>query len=283
MGDAVEWFQRFEICSHANEWNDAKKALKLPTLLEGEALAVWIELTDDEQKDYAVTKKKIIDVIMPMRFVSLTNFHKRMLMPGESLSMYVHQLKQLLGQAMPDISADVKEQLLLHQFLTGLPQEVSKQLRATGATSTLAGAVERAKLLMTIDHHGETAAITTKQPEFLQLQQQLTDLSEQVAALSLHQPIGFLKVMWEYEDVLYATKQVISRMHVPPNSQDKTHDDALHATTLVMDGETAHRETRKGRLCGAAAVPVTEPTSNHCGHSKEPGHSNQGRGGKCFS
>ena len=34
------------VCSHANEWNDAKKALKLLTLLEGEALAVWIELTD---------------------------------------------------------------------------------------------------------------------------------------------------------------------------------------------------------------------------------------------
>ena len=123
-----------------------------------------------------------------MRFVSLTDFHKRMLMPGESLSMYIHQLKQLLGQAMPDISTDAKEQLLLHQFLTGLPQEVSKQLRATGATSTLAGTVERAKLLMTIEHHGETAAITAKQPEFLQLQQQLTDLSEQVAALSLRQP-----------------------------------------------------------------------------------------------
>ena len=47
-GDAVEWFQRFEICSRANEWNDNKKALKLPTLLEGEALAVWVELTDEE-------------------------------------------------------------------------------------------------------------------------------------------------------------------------------------------------------------------------------------------
>ena len=66
MGDVVEWFQRFEICSRANEWNNAKKALKLPTLLEGEALAVRVELTDDEQKDYAVTKKKIIDAIIPM-------------------------------------------------------------------------------------------------------------------------------------------------------------------------------------------------------------------------
>ena len=119
--------QRFEICSRANEWNDAKKALKLPTLLEGEALAVWIELTDNEQKDYTITKKKIINAIMPIRFVSLADFHKRMLMPGESLSMYVHQLKQLLNQAMPDISAAAKKQLLFHQFLSGLPQEVSKQ------------------------------------------------------------------------------------------------------------------------------------------------------------
>ena len=190
-GDAVEWFQRFEICSHANDWNDAKKALKLPTLLEGEALAIWVELTDDEQKDYAITKKRIIDLIVPMPFVSLADFHKRMLLPGESLSLYVHQLKQLLSQAMPDISNAVREQLLLHQFLSGLPQDVSKQLRAMGATATLAVAMQRARLLMTIEDQGETAAISTKQPsanEFLQLQQQLSDLSEQVAALSLHQP-----------------------------------------------------------------------------------------------
>ena len=44
---------------------------------------------------------------------------------------------------------------------------------------------------MTIEDQGETAAMSTEQPsanEFLQLQQQLSDLSEQVAPLSLHQP-----------------------------------------------------------------------------------------------
>ena len=84
-------------------------------------------------------------------------------MPGESLSMYVHQLKQLLNQAMPDISADTREQLLLHQFFSGLLQEVSKQLRATGAMTMLKDAVEQAKLLMTIEHHSESAAIKAKQ------------------------------------------------------------------------------------------------------------------------
>ena len=42
-----------------NEWNNATMALKLPTLL-GEALAVWMELTEDEQKDYKEAKKKMV-------------------------------------------------------------------------------------------------------------------------------------------------------------------------------------------------------------------------------
>ena len=47
--------------------------------------------------------------------------------------MYVHQLKQLLNR--PRCIA--KEQLLLHQFLAGLPEDISKQLRATDVTNTL--------------------------------------------------------------------------------------------------------------------------------------------------
>ena len=48
------------------------------------------------------------------------------MLPGETLNLYVHELKQLLQQAMLDLQAEVKEQLLLHQFLTGLPPAISK-------------------------------------------------------------------------------------------------------------------------------------------------------------
>ena len=47
-GKASEWFKHFEICCRANEWDNDKMALKLPTLLEGEALAVCLELVEDE-------------------------------------------------------------------------------------------------------------------------------------------------------------------------------------------------------------------------------------------
>ena len=42
-GDAYEWLKNFEICCKANKWTDETKALKLPTVLEGEALAVWLK------------------------------------------------------------------------------------------------------------------------------------------------------------------------------------------------------------------------------------------------
>ena len=41
-------------------------AVILPTLLEGEALAVWLDLNEDERKTYDVAKKRLIETLMPM-------------------------------------------------------------------------------------------------------------------------------------------------------------------------------------------------------------------------
>ena len=79
-GDVNEWFKRYEICCKANGWNDATKALKLPTLLEGEALAVWLELSEEQQQSYATAKKEFSIALMPMKFVSLDNFHRHMML-----------------------------------------------------------------------------------------------------------------------------------------------------------------------------------------------------------
>ena len=104
-GDVTEWFKRFEICCRANKWNGDTKALKLPTLLEGEALAVWLELSEAVQGNYGQMKKKIVEKMAPQSFISLDDFHKRRLHPGEPISVYVHELKKLLSQAMPELDA----------------------------------------------------------------------------------------------------------------------------------------------------------------------------------
>ena len=61
-----EWFKRFEICCKANAWDQKAKVLKLPTLLEGEALATWMELSEDEQGDYGAAKQKMIERMVPV-------------------------------------------------------------------------------------------------------------------------------------------------------------------------------------------------------------------------
>ena len=100
-GDATEWFKRFEICSKANQWNDATKAVKLPKLLDGEALAIWHGLSEEEQDDFSVAKEKLTNALNPTAFVSLEEFHRRKLRPSEPVSVFVHDLKGLLDRAMP--------------------------------------------------------------------------------------------------------------------------------------------------------------------------------------
>ena len=64
---------------------------------------------------------------------------------------------------MPGLEKKSKEQLLIHQFMAGLPADMSQQLCATGETKEFAAVVERAPLLMAIDSHDPlqgSAAIT---------------------------------------------------------------------------------------------------------------------------
>ena len=157
----------------------------MPTLLEGEALAVWLELTEEEQSSYSNARTKIKQAMMPMEFISLSEFQCRKLRPGEALSVFIHDMKKQLEQAMPNFDMAARNQLLLHQFLSGMPDSISRQLRASGDMKSLEDTVARARLLMAIDLTDKTVERTaTVADEFEVLREQITTLTEQVAALS---------------------------------------------------------------------------------------------------
>ena len=74
-GDPKEWY---DICCMTNEREDTVKAKKLPTLLEGEVLAIWLELTTEEKATYGTSKSKIIELV--------DDFCAQKLGPDESIS-----------------------------------------------------------------------------------------------------------------------------------------------------------------------------------------------------
>ena len=112
--------------------------MKLPTLLEGEALAVWLDLMEEQQGDYSVTVEELKKKLAPSGFL----FHTRKLQSGKALSLFVQDLKHKLQHAMPDISSATRNQLLLHQFLAGLPVQIYKQLRAAGDVTSMETTLE---------------------------------------------------------------------------------------------------------------------------------------------
>ena len=63
------------------------------------------------------------------------------------------------SQAMLSVPKEVRDHLLLHQVLSGLPDTGNWQLRAAGKTKDLAALLERAQVLMMIIDQQQTAAI----------------------------------------------------------------------------------------------------------------------------
>ena len=120
---------------------------------------MWIELSEEDMEDYAKAKKAIKSKLLPTTFTVLEKLNGRLMLPSEKLSLFLHDLKRLLDQAMPGLPNKAREQLLLHQFLAGLPSAISKQLHSSGDTRALDATVERAQLLISIEKDHEQKGV----------------------------------------------------------------------------------------------------------------------------
>ena len=83
----------------------------------------------------------------------------------------------------------------------------------------------------------------------------------------------------DQNDALYVTKSAICNTIA---QYARIQGSVLLVDNKAMAGEPARRETARGRLPGAAVIPVSKPTISHGGHSEERGHCDHWEGGRCF-
>ena len=156
---------------------------------------------------------------------------------------------------MPALNETVRKQLLLYQFLVGLPQAVSLQLRAAGEMKYLDTMTEWTRLLLTLNEQDasyKTAAIMDQADKVEQLREQITTLIERVAALSAISWKG--AVVGHLQHDCPFCNQGFLVVHVTYVASQDTLPDNV-------------RETIKGRLSRAASAPFpSRPWHSECWH-----------------
>ena len=98
-----------------------------------------------------------------MLFVITGISHPQMLPWREKQFSLLFELKRLLDQAMTRLVKKAYDQLMIHQFLVGLPESMSQQLQVIGDTGNSDRLPEKAKIMITAMEQERVSAITPKE------------------------------------------------------------------------------------------------------------------------
>ena len=131
--DAKSWFKRFEVCAATNEWNDAKKLLRVPTLLKGRAWAVFESFSDAKTDTYKHLKIALLAKLSrdtaEERLIAHEELNHRKFVEGrESIDEVAHCIERLLDKASQGPQANVCDSELQYHLINALSDKISLQL-----------------------------------------------------------------------------------------------------------------------------------------------------------
>ena len=140
--DAKSWLKRFEVCTAENEWDDAKKLLRAPTLLKGRPWAVYESLSEAETDTYAHLKTKMLARLSPdtaeERLIARKELsRKKFVERRESIDELACCIERLVDKASPGLPANVHSSELQYHLINSLPEKVSGTATQTAAPGKL--------------------------------------------------------------------------------------------------------------------------------------------------
>ena len=195
-GDARSWFKRYELCADANEWNAAKKLLRLPTLFKGRAWAIFESLGDNDKDTYAHLKGAMTERLNPdtdeNRMVAREQLMLRRFREGaESVDQLARDLERMLDKSSPGLPAEIREAELRFHLMNSLPEKVAFQLKVS-PKGTYAETISKAREMLLIysraDRHHPISQIQSEskalhQDRLDRMEESLQQMTEQLAAL----------------------------------------------------------------------------------------------------
>jgi hypothetical protein len=122
-GDVVVWLKKVKLVGELQKMGDL--SLVIPLFLEGNAFALYEQLSDNEKTSAVDIEKALLDAFAIDLFEAYELFRDRRWNEGESVDVYMASLRQLMRLAKVE-----NDELLQRAFITGLPGETSKKLQS---------------------------------------------------------------------------------------------------------------------------------------------------------
>ena len=192
--DFLRAWTRFELVAAAKDWNAAKRATVLPTLLRGKLVDIYIELSEETRGDLAEVKKALMSKagLTKDPLVAGKEFIARIQQDGEPVNTFASELKLLFSQAYP--LEEPTSGILLQRFLTGLLPSLSRQVLLRGKPTSLEQAIKDAEEIeyalsfqTSVEQPKEINALPPQQgpTELEKLQETLEKMSKRLGELEI--------------------------------------------------------------------------------------------------
>ena len=144
-GDLVAWIAKAKLVAKLAKITDL--ASFLPLYLEGDALAVYLEMSDADQSDCQKIEEKLKEVFTDGPFVAYSKLIK-VKWAGEPVDVYATELRRLVGLA--GLSGAGAETLIKLAFVDGFPESIRMELQQVEGINNLkvTDLLSRARILV---------------------------------------------------------------------------------------------------------------------------------------
>lgn len=123
-GDVVAWLKKVTLVAKLQKITDL--ASFIPLYLEGDALALYLELSDEEQADASKIQEKLKSAFADDAFAAYSKL-VRLKWTGEPVDVFANEIRRLASLAK--FSGEGLENVMKLSFVNGFPDHVSVALQ----------------------------------------------------------------------------------------------------------------------------------------------------------
>ena len=159
-GDVVAWLRKVELVAKLKKVSDV--ATLIPLYLEGDALALYLELSNDDQADKDIIKRKLMEAFADGPFSAYAKL-SRIRWSGEQVDVYATEIRRLAGLA--GFTDEGLGRIVKLTFVNGFPDSISTSLQQIPSIldKNMSHIISIARTLCT-NVHGTIAAVAESKP-----------------------------------------------------------------------------------------------------------------------